>query len=398
MNMIKRVLFLAALTLAFVAIGRNDIAKLSESKTANVSFNDLSDNYSWAKEAVTFLAEKGAVSGIEENVFSPKARVTHEQLAKMLVTALNINMTPSMTQTYLDVASNRWSFPYVETAKDYFPSNTDKPINEFSPEQFCTREEIAAALVNALGVDISSENTSDLSEKYADAEQISPSLAGQIAFACRNGILQGADGCLRPKEEVTRAEAAVCLYRAVRLQKDESKASVSEVSNGTPIAGESTVSLAQAKAWAKSRGAHERFIEIADLYWKYGKEMNIRPEVLYAQAAKETNFGKYTGNVVPEQNNWAGIKTKNASGDTTADHESFATPEDGVRAHFNHMTAYLGKKPSGSTHDRYAMVVSASWAGSIKNAEELGGHWAPDPSYGIDLVEHYLVPMEKIDK
>lgn len=390
MKMLKRILFLAILTAIFVTIGRKEIAEISTQKTNSVSFNDLSENYRWASEAVRVLTEKGAISGIEENVFSPKAPVTREQFAKMATLALNLDTSPATAQSYLDVDAGRWSFPYIEATKEYFPYRSEYAANEFSPEQICTREEVAATLANALQADLSAENISVLFEQYADAEQISSSILGQLAFACRNEILQGADGFLRPKDAVSRAEAAVCLYRAVCLQNNSEQ---NATDGATPIAGSSTVSLEKAKAWAKSRGAHERFLNIADIYWKYGKEMNIRPEVLYAQAAKETNFGKYTGNVVPEQNNWAGIKTKQANGDTTEDHESFSSPEDGVRAHFNHMSAYLGTQPKGKTHDRYAMVVSASWAGSIQYAEELGGHWAPDPSYGIDLVEHYLKPM-----
>ena len=37
--------------------------------------------------------------------------------------------------------------------------------------------------------------------------------------------------------------------------------------------------------------------------------MNIRAEVLFAQAAQETMYGKYGGVVLPEYHNWAGLKT-----------------------------------------------------------------------------------------
>ena len=390
----KRILFLAAVTFVFVAVGRSNIAQLSQNETKIRSFNDLAGDYAWAQEAVAALTEKGAVSGIDDNVFSPKAQVTREQLAKMTVSALEIPTETALTQTYLDVASNRWSFDSVETAKNFFPQTADKPINEFFPEQFCSREETAAVLVSALGLDTSSVDAAGILEKYDDAEQVSSDLSAQTALACEKGILQGENRLLRPKDNVSRAEAAVLLYRAMLLQQGKE---ISAESGGTPIVGESKVTLKQAKNWAQSRGAHERFVKIADLYWKYGKETGIRPDVLYAQAAKETNYGKFTGKVVPEQNNWAGIKTQNASGDTTEDHESFATPEDGVRAHFNHMAAYLGTEPVGKTHDRYAVAASASWAGSIRYAEELGGHWAPEPSYGEDLVNRYLIPMEETE-
>ncbi len=386
--MLKRLIFLAVITAVFITTSREAITDLSAKESASLTFNDLSENFSWANEAVYALVKKGAISGIEENVFSPKAQVSREQLAKMLVLALDINHETAATQTFIDVGSVRWSFNYVEAIKDLFPKSADSAINEFLPERSVTREELAAVIVNALNLPKNSD-TSSLSE-YVDFKDTSPDLSGHLMTAVANNIIGGSDNLLRPKSVVNRAETAVAIYRAMNIKNGKP----AQATSMTDIAGKSTVTLEQAKAWAKSKNAHERFISIADIYWKYGEKMNIRPEVLYAQAAKETNYGKYTGNVVPEQNNWAGIKTKNASGDKTKDHESFATADDGVRAHFNHMAAYLGANTSGQTHDRYEVVMTAAWAGSIKYVEELGGHWAPASSYGYDIVEKYLGPME----
>lgn len=155
---------------------------------------------------------------------------------------------------------------------------------------------------------------------------------------------------------------------------------------GTPIMGPAQATFVQAQEWARLKGAHLRFIAIAPLYWHYGELTGIRPEVLYAQSAKETAYGRYGGAVTPDMNNWAGIKTENATGDRREDHESFATPEDGVRAHFNHMCAYVGLKPVGTPHGRYYVVQDLSWAGTVKDVEELGGKWAPSASYGRDIV------------
>ena len=149
----------------------------------------------------------------------------------------------------------------------------------------------------------------------------------------------------------------------------------------TPIVFPSTVSLSRAQQWAKAKGAHQRFIDIAPLYWEYGKKTGIRPEILYAQSAYETGFGRFTGIVPPEHNNWAGIKTASASGDDPEDYERFATPEEGVRAHFNHISAYVGVSPVGEPHGRYHLLLKISWAGTVKTAEELSGKWAPSPTY-----------------
>ncbi len=157
--------------------------------------------------------------------------------------------------------------------------------------------------------------------------------------------------------------------------------------SGTPITGPAQATVTQAQEWARLKGAHLRFIAVAPLYWIYGDLTGIRPEVLYAQSAKETAFGRYGGAVVPSQNNWAGIKTRNATGDKQSDHETFATPEDGVRAHFNHICAYLGQDPTGTPHGRYYLVKDLAWAGTVKTVEQMGGKWAPSASYGIDIVK-----------
>lgn len=161
----------------------------------------------------------------------------------------------------------------------------------------------------------------------------------------------------------------------------------------TPILDEAEITVEEAIEWAESRGAAQRFIDVAPLYWKYGEIFGIRADVLYAQAAKETAFGNYTGKVKPEMNNWAGIKKYGATGDETDDHDSFATPEDGVRAHFNHMSAYVGVEPVGETHGRYKSVSSLPWAGTVKYVEQLGTKWCPDPNYGYSIMTDYIDKM-----
>ena len=154
----------------------------------------------------------------------------------------------------------------------------------------------------------------------------------------------------------------------------------------TPITGSSEVTLAWAQTWARSRGAQPGFVQIAPLYWHYGALTGIRPEVLYAQAALETGFGRFGGLVPPEYNNWAGIKTAVATGNEPEDHQQFATPEDGVRAHFNHMAAYVGLPPVGEPHGRYYIVARLSWAGTVRTVEELSGKWAPSGTYHERIV------------
>ncbi len=154
----------------------------------------------------------------------------------------------------------------------------------------------------------------------------------------------------------------------------------------TSITGFAEASVEQARKWAESRDAHQRFIDIAPLYWEYGKKTGLRPEVLYAQSAMETNLGHFDGAVPAGYNNWAGLKIVEEDGDSRENHEKFDTAEEGVRAHFNHISAYTGFEPVGEPHGRYHLVKEQSWSGSVLFVEDLSGKWTPSEDYHVYIL------------
>jgi N-acetylmuramoyl-L-alanine amidase CwlD len=160
----------------------------------------------------------------------------------------------------------------------------------------------------------------------------------------------------------------------------------------TPILGLAFVTLEQAQNWARNCGAEQRFIDVATLYWDYGLLSGLRPEVLYAQAAVESDFGRFSNSIPPEHNNWAGIKTAAAAENETEEYEHFPTPEEGVRAHYNHMSAYVGYSPVGEPHGRYHLAVNQPWAGQVLYVEDLSNHWSPLADYHLPITE-YLTLM-----
>jgi len=162
----------------------------------------------------------------------------------------------------------------------------------------------------------------------------------------------------------------------------------------TAISGLSTVSVEQAQLWAAGRGAHQRFIDIAPLYWQYGEKTGIRPEVLYAQAAITTSYGRFDSQIPVDANNWAGIKKADGGGESNANFETFASADDGVRAHYNHMAAYLGLDPIGEPHARYVEVVNQSWAGAVIFVEDLSGKWDSSLDYHV----HVLTLLDQMYK
>ena len=353
----------------------------------------IPENFSWANDAVNYCLNRSIMNGVGNGELALGDNLTREQMAKILVQAFNKKKVNVTTKSFWDVNESRWSYGYVESFIDYMKIKG----TTFNPTEYVTREEFAASLVMIAGYnDKNVLNNDILEDNFYDYTKVENKYKKLICIAVEKGYLKGDNGNINPKSFLTRAEACMMLYRVLESKAGNITLDLGVKKIGLTLKGGATVTLDQAKKWAVSRGAHQRFIDIADVYWKYGELTGIRPEILYAQAAKETGFGKYGGRVIPEQNNWAVIKTKNATGDETYDHESFATPDDGVRAHFNHICAYIGQQPIGEPHGRYYSVKSIKWAGTVKYIEELGGKWCPDLYYGYSIYHNYLIPMQNM--
>ena len=358
----------------------------------------------WADTYLSYCISKGIISGDENGDLLPDNNLTREQMVKMILNTAGVKIPEKGKPVYDDVKSDRWSYAYITAYHNYVIEDSFR----FFPAEDVKREEFLAMCAKIAVGDIISKKQSAFASKFSDYSDIDEQYFNYIVLGYEYGLITGSDGKINPKDYLTRAEACAMLYRVskadlkkpivsdskeeeVEDKEEEKKEPV--FTTATLILDKPEATLEQAIKWAENRGAHQRFIDVAPIYWEYGEITGIRPDVLYAQAAKETGYGKYGGRVVPEQNNWAGIKKYGAVGDETDDHEYFETPEDGVRGHFNHMSAYLGLEPVGEPHGRYKSVKSLSWAGTIKTVEQLGGRWCPDVYYGSNIVSDYLQPM-----
>jgi len=128
--------------------------------------------------------------------------------------------------------------------------------------------------------------------------------------------------------------------------------------------------------------------------WQAAEDNGIRPEGMVAQAGKETAWGQYPGRVRPWFYNTAGIKVAHvgevvtllgtSDGDHPLVHQQFPSWRVGAIAHAQHLLAYVGNLPEGLLVDpRFWLVTTppvTTWA-------ELGGRWAPSPTYGQEIQE-----------
>lgn len=158
---------------------------------------------------------------------------------------------------------------------------------------------------------------------------------------------------------------------------------------GTPILSQATATatLEQCKVWAKSKQAKHTFINNLPIYFKKCAKVGINPVVAIVQYAKETGYGKFGGVLTEDFKNPCGLKIP-AGGDCKDPevHKRFATWEDGIKAHIDHLALYAGAEgyPKSDTLDpRHFSYLK----GKCKTVEALSGNWSPSSTYGDDLVK-----------
>ena len=157
---------------------------------------------------------------------------------------------------------------------------------------------------------------------------------------------------------------------------------------GTRILGAPNASVHRAQAWARANGGTPTFVRLAPLYWRLARPRGIRPEIAYAQAAKETAFGRFGGVLDASYHNPCGLK-KTAGGDNYDPnaHRRFRTWRQGVIAHLDHLALYAGARgyPKRATPDpRHFSFLR----GRAPTVQALGGAWAPSESYGDQVLAH----------
>lgn len=156
---------------------------------------------------------------------------------------------------------------------------------------------------------------------------------------------------------------------------------------GTPIISETKSSLEQMEAWARSRGAADTFISLAEKFIIIAKESGVNPEGAYVQSALETNFGRFGGVIDESFYNTCGLKTSSGGANDDPDaHQRFESWEEGIEAHLDHLALYAGAEgyPKMDSPDpRHFPQIF----GTAKTFRFLEGKWATSSGYGNTLEE-----------
>jgi len=211
----KALAFVLTLSLAF------STATAGFAGHKSVGFNDMNANH-WAYPQVQKMVDAGIMQGYSDGSFRPNQQVVRDQFSKMMVNSLNIKLVKPAQPSFVDVAKNNWAYSYVETAKPYLTGYNTSEGLKFKPAEDAVREDMAVALVLALGYENASYDDSIL-DQFADSSDISKNLRKYVAIAVQKNLMKGSkDGSslnFNPQSSLTRAEASVLLYNVMQDEK-----------------------------------------------------------------------------------------------------------------------------------------------------------------------------------
>lgn len=176
------------------------------------SFNDLK-GYEWAETAIYALKDKNIVSGKSELNYAPADKLTREEAVTLLVKAFDLTAVQENETVFTDCDIKQWYYPYVVIG---YQSNIVKGISEFvfGVGNHITRQDLSVLINRCLmanKVYLESGET-----KFADNDDVAEYAISAIGALSENGIINGyEDNRFLPNGNITRAEAAVMIYRAM---------------------------------------------------------------------------------------------------------------------------------------------------------------------------------------
>ncbi|CAH1200208.1 hypothetical protein PAECIP111891_01555 [Paenibacillus allorhizoplanae] len=174
------------------------------------SFDDL-QSVQWAQKQIEVLASKGIVNGMSETHFDPSQAITRADFLVLLARTLELH--GDLGAAFSDVPQDAYYSESLRIARGL--GITDGVgDNQFNPRDPITREDMMVLTARALTQTGSLANSTALGalDQFEDAGLVSSYAATSIATLVKNGLVQGYNQAIHPKETTTRAETVVLMY------------------------------------------------------------------------------------------------------------------------------------------------------------------------------------------
>ncbi|MEK3885534.1 endo-1,4-beta-xylanase [Paenibacillus sp. PL2-23] len=180
------------------------------------SFDDLA-GVPWANQAIDAMAARDVIRGTAEHTFSPTAAMKRGDFIALLVRALELQSAGADTATFIDVKASAYYHQELAIAQKLGIA-TGFEDGTFRPDQSLSRQDMMVLTARAAAAAGKTLEGDGSLEGYADVSSLSAYAVASAASLSQSGIVNGKNGKLAPHESLTRAEAAVILYRIWGLQ------------------------------------------------------------------------------------------------------------------------------------------------------------------------------------
>jgi hypothetical protein len=176
-------------------------------------FTDLG-SYSWADDAISYLYHNGIVEG-SGGKFRPADNISRGDFTLMIARAFDLSYNG--TGNFSDVEPGSYYFNAIGAAKalDIVMGSG----GTFDPDASLTRQDamvIIERALDAVGEPLAAGNAGNLSA-FTDSDEFSSYAVSAAAALIKAGIITGSSGLLHPKDDITRAEMSVILYRILTM-------------------------------------------------------------------------------------------------------------------------------------------------------------------------------------
>ena len=189
----------------------------------------------WFEAPVAEAASRTILNGYADGTFRGTNPITRAEFAAMIVNTLGLDRVG--TSNYPDVKDANWFYGVVSRASEY-KVVSGRLNGNFDPNAYITRQEAmimmqrageicglvpgegnAAAnpAANEAAVATAASSTAaTLSNDYADQATISTWAREAVEYNLNVGLMKGSNGQLKPRDNITRAEAAVTILRLLQ--------------------------------------------------------------------------------------------------------------------------------------------------------------------------------------
>ncbi len=180
-------------------------------KAESLVFTDVYD-IAWAKDQIELLGSEQIVRAHSGHKFEPMQEITRADFLHYLINTLGLTADPG--SNFDDIPQDADYAQAIATARTLGITN-GVGNNQFLPQAGITRQDMMTMVVRALDVAGRSYEPADRAviQGFTDVSLVSDYAVQSVAVLVKNGIILGSGNRLNPRYNLTRAEAAVLLYR-----------------------------------------------------------------------------------------------------------------------------------------------------------------------------------------